>query len=81
MTFTEKIIKIIKENIEKAKDITPETNIWNDLEIDSLDFMIVINAIEDEYNVSIEETEFTGIQKVSELIIKLKQSYPGIEEK
>ena len=38
-------------------EITPETNVMEDLEADSLDLFQIINDIEDEFDVKIENTD------------------------
>ncbi len=79
MTFEEKIISLIKENSEKANEISLDTNIWQDIKIDSLDFMMILNAIEDEYDITINDTNMKSIQTISDIILQLKKMFPGIE--
>ncbi len=79
MSFSEKIISLIKENSEKAKDVTLTTNIQTDIQIDSLDFMMIINAIEDEFNITIKDTELKGYETISQLVDRLIVLFPGIE--
>ena len=58
MEVLEKIKEIIAEQTGKdIAEITPETNVMEDLEADSLDLFQIINDIEDEFDVKIENTD------------------------
>ena len=79
MTFEEKIISLIKENSDKAGDISQETNIWKDIQIDSLDFLMIVDAIEDEFNIAIIDEEIKKVQTISDICTKLRELFPGID--
>ena len=54
----EKIREIIAEQTGKdVDDITLETNVKEDLDVDSLDLFKIIKDIEDEFDVSVEDPE------------------------
>lgn len=54
----EKIREIIAEQTGKDEsEITLETNVKEDLDADSLDLFQIINDIEDEFDVSVENSE------------------------
>ena len=54
----EKIREIIASQLGKdEEEITLDTNVKDDLDADSLDVFQIINDIEDEFEVSIEDTE------------------------
>ena len=58
MEVLEKIKEIIAEQTGKdIAEITPETNVMEDLEADSLDLFQIINDIEDEFDISVEDPE------------------------
>ncbi len=78
MQFSDRILSIIKEDVEKANNISLDTNIRKDLEIDSLDFLIVINSIEDEFSINIDEKDFSEIETIGEMILKLEEQFPDI---
>ena len=80
MTFEEKIISLIKENSDKAGDISVETNIWRDIQIDSLDFLMIVDAIEDEFNIAITDEEIKKVQTISDICTKLREMSPGIDD-
>jgi len=79
MTFEEKIISVIRENSDKAGDISPETNIWKDIQIDSLDFLMIVDAIEDEFNIAVTNEAIKNVQTISDICTMLRDTYPGID--
>ncbi|MBN2440385.1 MAG: hypothetical protein JXJ04_03540 [Spirochaetales bacterium] len=48
------------------------------LGIDSFGYLMIVNALEDEFNIHIDETEFQYLRTVSEIIDELLSRYPGI---
>ena len=81
MSFEEKIISLIKENIEGEVEISLDSDLNNDLAIDSFGMLMIINAIEDEFSITIKDTEFEGINTVADIVKNLRDKYPGIGEK
>ncbi|MBJ6745014.1 acyl carrier protein [Streptococcus sp. 121] len=66
MSTFEKIQAIIVEELEVNPDqVTMETT-FDDLDVDSLDFFQVITAIEDEFNVEINDDE--NIKSIADLV-------------
>ena len=67
----EKITKIICDQIRMEVgevEITSETNIKDDLDIDSLDAVEIIMAIEDEFNIEIPDDIIENLSTIGELI-------------
>ncbi|MFQ9985401.1 MAG: acyl carrier protein [Lachnospiraceae bacterium] len=63
----EKIQEIIAEQLGRdVGEIQMDTNVEKDLEADSLDLFQIISDIEDEFEVSIEDTD--GIQTVGDVV-------------
>jgi acyl carrier protein len=72
MNFEEEVIKTIESNIEKEIKITPQTD-FEELELDSFGMLILVDAFEQTFNVSVQSEEFIHIRKVSEIIEKLEK--------
>ncbi len=51
-----------------ADKVTPEANFADDLDADSLDLVELVMALEDEFDVSIDEEELEGITTVSQAV-------------
>lgn len=79
MSLEEKIIRIINENIEDNDvNITLQSNIQNDLGLDSLSVIMVLNALEEEFDILLEVERFVGIETVGEMIEHVKEEHPGV---
>ena len=80
MNLEEQIISIIKDNIEEKYDVTADTDLRNELGLDSFDTMMIINAIEDEFDITIEESDFDNIKTVLDIIKLLQGKYIIVTE-
>jgi len=63
-----RIIELILESIEKKYTIKENTDLRNDLEIDSFDFLMIINALEDEFEITIDEDDFEKVNSVNDIV-------------
>ena len=72
MELYQKILTVIKENIEGKGEIGLHDHLINDLHIDSFDMLMIVSALEDEFSIQIEEDEIRKIQYVSDIVDRLK---------
>ncbi|MDP2924466.1 MAG: acyl carrier protein [Candidatus Omnitrophota bacterium] len=80
MSLGDRAIKAIEENLEKKAKVTLNTDLRNDLGLDSFGMVIIINALEDEFGITIHEKEFNGINTVVDIVNGLRQHYPELKE-
>jgi acyl carrier protein len=73
MELFNKITEIISRNIDWQDKIRPEERLKEDLEIDSLDVILIINEIEDEFNINVEQEEVKCLGTVQDIVDKLRQ--------
>lgn len=52
------IRKYLQEEIDPDMEVTRETNIVNDLNLDSLDYIALIDMLENTYELTVEEENF-----------------------
>lgn len=65
----EKLRALLAEQLGISEDdITPETNIIDDLGADSLDIVELLAALEDEYNILITDDSVRGLFTVQEIV-------------
>jgi len=68
MTNFEQIKKILVEQLDIDEDIvTPETTI-EDLGVDSLDLVEAVMAIEDTFNIKIEDEDLESLKTVNDFV-------------
>lgn len=73
MELFKKITEIISRNIDWPDEIRPEERLKEDLEIDSLDVILIINEIEDEFNITVDQQEIRCLGTVQDIVDKLRQ--------
>lgn len=71
MNLYNEIIDTIKSNIEKEIELKPETTI-EELELDSFGALILTDAFEQKFNVSIKNGEFAEIKTIDDIIKKIQ---------
>ncbi len=70
----ERVIEIIREElcVDDDVEINGDTKLRQELEMDSLDTMGLISALEDEYNIN-EELNYTNLVTVNDIVDVIKQ--------
>ena len=65
----EKVKAILSEQFDVEEDsITPDTNLSEDLEADSLDVVVLLMSIEDEFEIEVPDEEIENIKTVDQLV-------------
>lgn len=78
MTLEERVIKTIEDNLEKREKVGLNTDLRNDLGLDSFARVIIINALEDEFGITIPDYEFNNINTVAEIVKGLRENFPDL---
>ena len=77
MTIQEKIINVIRSNINKDIEITLETNLIKDLNIDSFDKIMIISGLEEEFSINIDVDDFSQYENVNQIVTSFKNEFGG----
>ena len=81
MSFENLIIRLIRETMEDPDlEITLETRLEEDLGLDSFSSMMILNGIEDEFQVTIDESEVNGISTVKDIVDRFATLYDNWKE-
>ena len=75
MELEQKVVDLIRSNIEKKYAVTPESDLRQDLEVDSFGTIMIVNALEDEFGITVEEADIKGLVTVSDIVQLLKTKY------
>ena len=68
MELASKILSIVSQDANCGKVISPEDRIVEDLKVDSLDKLMIIHDIEDEFNIIVEDDELKQLKVVQDII-------------
>ena len=73
----QEVLEGIREELEAikvpgAEDAAPEST-WNDLDVDSLDLVEVVKALEDRYEIQIADGRLKGIESVGDAIALVQE--------
>ena len=71
MKVMEQVTEIIHRSIDWPDEIKPGDRLKEDLEIDSLDVMMIIQEIEDEFDIVIDTQEIKCLETVQNIVEKL----------
>ena len=70
-----KIREVITDQISiDAEDIAEDTSLEDDLEMDSLDLLQVVTAIEDEFGITVEDEAFGEVKTIGDAISYIEQA-------
>ena len=75
MKTEERIISIIQSNTEEKDGVTLGSDLRKELRLDSFGTLMVINAIEDDFGIAIDESDFARINTVGDVVSLLRSKY------
>ena len=67
MKTIEKIIDSIQENINYGKIIKPETDLTKDMDVDSIEMMMILYTLEEKFSIDIEVEYLDRIKTVNDI--------------
>ena len=74
----EKVIAIIRENLEQKRDVRLNSRLVEDLGIDSFSMLMIINDLEAEFSIRVDDKDFDGLKTVSDVCGKITARCPNI---
>lgn len=75
----ERVIAIIRKNINSEAEIGENTSLRQELDIDSFDVLMIMNELDDEYGIALDEDDFKAVNTPREIVSLLTAKY-GIDE-
>jgi len=71
----EKVRKMLAQQLGIAEDkITPESEVVKDLGADSLDVVELMMALEDDYGITLPESEVEGLKTVGDIVAMMEKN-------
>ncbi|MDO0824173.1 acyl carrier protein [Desulfosporosinus nitroreducens] len=72
MKMEDRIIMTIQSVLDKRPVITLDSHLLEDLRVDSLDKLMILSALEDEFAITIAEDDFADVVTIKDIVMKLK---------
>ncbi len=80
MTLEERVLNVIEENLEEKAEFNVNTDLRDELGLDSFAMVIIVNALEDEFNISIEDQHYREIKNAKDIVNALREYCPDLKE-
>ena len=64
--FNKLVVIIVDQIAVEPEDITEDTSLRDDLEADSLDMLQIVTAIEDEFDIEVDDSVFEDVQTIGD---------------
>lgn len=75
MSIEERVLAIIRANVEPQSDLTLTSDLRRELHLDSFGTLMIINAIEDAFGMTFEEADFARVNTPAEVAALLRSKY------
>lgn len=73
-TIQERIVKIICHIKDNCHEVTPDMSLADDLMLDSLDMLMLVNAIEADFSVTVDMEVVERVKTVGDIVRYLEQA-------
>lgn len=70
--YPERVIKAIRECKKTKHEITKDSRLAEDLDIDSFDILMLIGELEEEFDISIKEEQLSEVVTVGDIVNRLE---------
>ena len=75
MKIEQAVISIIQCNTEEKEGVTLGSDLRKELRLDSFGTLMVINALEDTFRITLEEADFARVNTVGDVVSLLREKY------
>jgi acyl carrier protein len=75
MQLEEQVISIIESNTEGKRGITLGSDLRKEVGLDSFGTLMVINALEDTFGLTLKEADFARVKTVGDVVSLLREEY------
>ncbi len=75
MSIEEKVVSIVRANTEEKDGVTLDSDLRKELRLDSFGTLMILNALEETYNIAVDEADFAQVNRVSDIVTLLSSKY------
>jgi len=75
MKIEDRILSIVQENTEQNGNVTLASDLRKELRLDSFGTLMIINAIEEGFGVTVDQDDFCTVTTVADIVTLLRSKY------
>ncbi len=75
MKLEDRVIAVIRANIPASSEVALTSDLRKELHLDSFGTLMILNAIEDTFGLSVDEAHFSRVQTVQDVVTLLRTEY------
>ena len=75
MNIEDRILSIVRSNTEQQQAVTLASNLRQELRLDSFGMLMIVNALEEAFGITVEDGDFTRVQTMSDVVELLRAKY------
>ena len=75
MGIDAKVLDLVRSNIERKYEVTLQSDLRKDLEVDSFGTIMIVNAVEDAFGITVEDADIKSMEKISDIVELLSKKY------
>jgi acyl carrier protein len=75
MRVEDQVLEIVRDNTEDSRQVTLASDLRKELCLDSFATLMVMNAIEEAFGVSIDQADFCQVKTVADVVALLRAKY------
>jgi acyl carrier protein len=75
MIIDQTVLSIVQSNTEAKASVTLASDLRRELRLDSFGTLMIINAIEDAFGVTIDDADFYHVNTVADVVALLRSKY------
>ena len=75
MNIEDRILSIVRSNTEQQQAVTLASNLRQELRLDSFGMLMIVNALEEAFGITVEDGDFTRVQTMADVVELLRAKY------
>ncbi len=75
MKIEDQVLSIIRDNTEAKTAVSLSSDLRRELRLDSFGTLLIMNAIEDAFGISLAEADFCQVKTVADVVSLLRTKY------
>jgi len=75
MKIEDQILSIVRSNTEQKQAVTLASDLRKELRLDSFGTLMIINALEEAFGVTVEDGDFSRVHTVADVVELLRAKY------